>query len=193
MALGKSESTPSSSSQLLLARAQRGDSSALGRLFTRSLSELRRWTHRRFPVWLRSTSDTADLVQDAFVKTLLRFRKLDLEGRAALSAYLKRAVQNRIRDEYRKIARRGTQEALSETLLDSEPNAFDRAVSRELLERYRAALAKLRPGDRALIVAHVELHYSHKQLGCMSGRSPNAARVALQRALARLVARMNDV
>ena len=58
--------------------------------------------------------------------------------------------------------------------------------------RYRAALASLNTSDRELIVAHVELEYTHAQIGCMTGRSPNAARMALQRAVGRLAARMAE-
>jgi RNA polymerase sigma factor (sigma-70 family) len=193
MPLGHSESTSTATSRHLLERARLGDSSALGRLFDRSLSGLRRWAHRRFPRWLRRANDTADLLQDAILHTLHRFDTLDLQGRRALSAYLRQAVQNRIRDEHRRIARRGMHEVLSEALLDPRPSPFDRAVAGELEEQYRAALAQLRPSDRALIVAHVELDYTHEQLGCMTGRSPNAARMALQRALGRLAVRLRDV
>jgi DNA-directed RNA polymerase specialized sigma24 family protein len=56
--------------------------------------------------------------------------------------------------------------------------------------RYRAALDRLGARDRELIVAHVELDYTHEQLGCMIGRSRNAARMALHRAIGRLARQM---
>jgi len=58
--------------------------------------------------------------------------------------------------------------------------------------RYRAALARLKPADQEVIVAHVELDYTHEQLACMLGRSRNAARMALRRAIGRLAARLHD-
>jgi DNA-directed RNA polymerase specialized sigma24 family protein len=58
--------------------------------------------------------------------------------------------------------------------------------------RYRAALAALSPVDQELIVAHVELDYNHEQLGCMLGRSRDAARMALRRAVGRLADRMRE-
>ena len=193
MPVASSESTSAAISQRLLARARLGDSSALGRLFSRSLSGLRRWVHRQFPAWVRTASDTADLLQDAVLHTIHRLDVVDIRGTRALSAYLRQAVRNRIRDEHRRIARWGVAELISDTLVDSAPSPFDRAVVSELEERYRTALAQMRPGDRALIVAHVELDYTHEQLECMTGRSSNAARMALQRAIRRLAARMNDV
>jgi RNA polymerase sigma factor (sigma-70 family) len=193
MSSASSESPSAALSQRLLERARLDDSSTLGRLFHQSLSGLRRWAHRQFPAWLRSASDTTDLLQDAVLHTIQRLDLVEIRGKRALSAYLRQAVRNRIRDEHRRIARRGVSEELSETLIDSAPSPLDRAVASELEARYRAALAQMRPRDRALIVAHVELGYTHEQLGCMTGRSANAARMALQRAIRRLVKRLRDV
>jgi RNA polymerase sigma factor (sigma-70 family) len=109
-----------------------------------------------------------------------------------LAAYLRQAVQNRIRYEHRRVARRGTPEAPSEMLVDPVPSPLDRVITREMETRYRSALMRLTSAERELIVAHVELDYTHKQLGCMTGRSPNAARMALQRAVRRLVEQMRD-
>jgi RNA polymerase sigma factor (sigma-70 family) len=180
------------SSRRLLDRARVGDRAALGRLIGRCLPALTRWAHRRLPQWARTAADTTDLVQDAVLRTLRQTRTLDVRSRHALAAYLREAVQNHIRDEHRRIARRGVQETLADSLLDREPSPLDRVLTREQDARYRAALARLSPRDRELIVAHVELDYTHAQLGCMTGRSANAARMALDRAVRRLAARMRD-
>ena len=184
-------STPTS--WRLLARARRGDSNALGRLLDRYLPELRRWAHRRLPSWARTGTDTADLVQDAVLHTLGRLDTFDLRGRRARAAYLRGAVRNRIRDEHRRAIRHGVPDALSDTIVDSAASPLDHAIASEMDARYRAALARLHPLDRELIVAHVELDYSHEQLACMTGRSRNAARMALQRAIRRLTQQMGDV
>lgn len=65
-------------------------------------------------------------------------------------------------------------------------------MAAELSARYCRALARLGVRDRELVVAHVELDYSHEQLGCMIGRSPNAARMALRRAVGRLADAMRE-
>jgi DNA-directed RNA polymerase specialized sigma24 family protein len=83
-------------------------------------------------------------------------------------------------------------DTLSERLVDQSPSPLDRALIQEQDARYRAALARLGLRDRELIVAHVELGYTHAQLGCMTGRSRNAARMALERAVRRLAAQMRD-
>ncbi len=186
---GSATTTPSGR---LLVRSRTGDRTALGRLIIRCLPALTRWAHRRLPLWARTIADTTDLVQDAALHTLQQTRTLDLRSRHALAAYLRAAVQNRIRDEHRRIARRGAHDTLADTLVDREPSPFDRTLTQEQDARYRAALARLNARDAELIVAHLELDYTHAQLGCMTGRSRNAARMALERAVRRLAAQMGD-
>jgi DNA-directed RNA polymerase specialized sigma24 family protein len=59
------------------------------------------------------------------------------------------------------------------------------------VERYDRALAVLRPEEGELVVARVEFGFSNGELARAFGKStPNAARMALQRALLRLAAEM---
>lgn len=178
------------SSSRLLEKARLGDASALDRLVRRYLPGLFRWAHGRLPRWTRAGADTSDLVQDAVLHTLPKLSRLDLRGRRVLGAYLRKAVHNRIQDEHRRHARRGPARELSDNLADPGPSPLERAIGSETERRYRAALARLNPEDSELIVGHIELDYSHEQLGCMTGRSPNAARMALQRAIRRLAEQM---
>jgi RNA polymerase sigma-70 factor, ECF subfamily len=184
--------SPASTSWLLFLRARSGDPSALDRLFGSCVAELRRWARGRLPRWARGAIDTADLVQDAVLRTLRRMETFDFRGRETLGAYLRTAVLNHIRDEHRRVQRRGVAEPLSEDITDAGPSVIDQTIGRQAHERYRAALARLEPGDRELVVAHVELDYSHEQLACMTGRSRNAARMALRRAIQRLAELMGD-
>jgi RNA polymerase sigma-70 factor (ECF subfamily) len=176
----------------LLAGARHGDSSALGELVRRCFSPLRAWAHGRLPRWARAAADTSDLIQDAWLRTLGRLDAFEPQGRHALAAYLREAVRNRICDEHRRFGRSGAGVALPDTLAASAPSPLDHAIAAEIEARYRASLARLTHTDREIIVAHVELDYTHEQLGCMTGRSPNAARMALRRAIARLAEFMRD-
>jgi RNA polymerase sigma-70 factor (ECF subfamily) len=179
-------------SSRLLADARRGDAGAAGQLVNRYLPRLRRWAHGRLPRWARTAADTSDLIQDALVGTLGRLDAFEPHGRHALGAYLAEAVRNRIRDEHRRVSRRGVAAPLSDGLVDGGPSPLQRAMEADAHAQYREALACLDAGDRELIVAHVELDYTHAQLGCMTGRSPNAARMALRRAVDRLAAHMRS-
>lgn len=174
----------SSSSSDSLGRHHGGTAAA--RLLERCVPALQRWAHGRLPRWARTIADTSDLVHDVLLRSMPRLHRFDNRGDEALAAYLREAVRNRIRDEHRAIARRGTARALSESLADPAPSPVDRAVRADMERRYLEALASLSPADRDLIVAHVELDYTHQQLGCMTGRTANAARMALHRAVGRL-------
>lgn len=179
----------------LLAQIRRSRSGALGRLVERCLPDLKHWAHRRLPRWARAAADTSDLVQDAALHTLRRGDRLDVRGRRALASYLREAVRNQIRDEHRRFSRRGVHQELgdaSDALADRSPSPFDVALADERHARYRAALEQVSAADRELIVAHLELGYSHDQLGCMTGRSRNAARMALERAIGRLAVKIRD-
>lgn len=178
----------------LLSRARRGDQSALNLLFERHLKPLQQWARGRLPKWARAAADTADLVQDAILNTIQRLDAFKPQGHGALRAYLRRAVQNRINDEFRRIARRGPSEMLDENARDGAPSPLEESVANQTEERYRAAMSRLSPGDRELIVGRVELGYSVEQLALMTGRPrPDSARVALHRALVRLAEEMTHV
>lgn len=176
----------------LLMRARLGDSSAFERLLTRCIPRLRNWAHGRLPRWARAGADTSDLVQDALLRTVRRGGKFELRSRRALGAYLQRTVENRMRDEHRRCARHGTHDVPGEDVAASVPSPVDQAMANEMWARYRAALAHVGPRDRELIVGHLELGYSHEQLGCMIGRSRDAARMALHRAVRRLAEEMGE-
>jgi RNA polymerase sigma-70 factor, ECF subfamily len=179
-------------SERLLAHARRGDASALGALIARCLPDLRRWTHRRLPQWVRSAADTSDLIQDAVLGTLSRLDAFQPQGHRALASYLRTAVRNHIADEHRRAARWMPSADLIEALPSDAACPLQYAIDAETRRRYQHALAQLASRDQQLIVAHFELDYSHGQLGCMIGRSPHAARMALTRAIGRLAARMRD-
>lgn len=190
---GGTEPQPSSlhSTANLLLRARGGDASALDELIQRHVGPLRRWAHGRLPRWARTLADTEDFVQEALLHTIGRMHDIELQGHAALQNYLRRAVENRIKDEFRRIGRRGLPAVLDEELTDRAPTPLESAVVSETERRYLAGLARLRETDRQLVVARVELGYSFEQLAVLTGRlRPDSARVALRRALQRLALEM---
>lgn len=172
----------------LLSRARKGDRHAVSVLFGRHVPVLRRWAHGRLPHWARRIGDTADLVQDALMNTFKRLNRFDHRGEKALQGYLRRAVQNRILDTLRRVDVRAMSKELGEEHADPTASPLAMAISGQESERYRAALKALKEDDRALIVGRIELGYNYEQLAMMSGRAtPDAARVALKRAMTRLV------
>ena len=179
-------------SERLVALGRAGDRGAIGALLARCVPGVRRWAHGRVPRWMRTAVDTGDLVQDAVLATLSRLDAFQPQGRRALAGYLRTAVRHRLIDELRRARRwRVAPDALDD-LPDEGPSPLRTAIDADTRRRYRAALAHLSRRDQELIVGHFDLEYSHAQLGCMTGRSPHAARMALTRAIGRLAARMRD-
>jgi RNA polymerase sigma factor (sigma-70 family) len=175
----------------LLERARSGDTEALDRLLARYLPVLQRWASGRLPRWARDISDTHDLVQDTIVSALRHVCDFKPQHDGALHAYLRRAVMNRIRDELRHRSRRPAPEQIPESAATTMASPLEEAIGLEALNRYEAALAMLNEEDQAAVVMKVELGASYEQTATALGKpSIDAARMAVQRALARLATRM---
>ena len=131
--------------------------------------------------------DTGDLVQEAFLNLFRRLGQVEPRRQGALRAYLQESIRNRIRDEVRRAGLVETSQEAGSDFADTGTSPLDRAIASESAERYREALARLELGDQELIVGRIELGFSYEQLALVTGRSsPDAARVAVRRALLRL-------
>jgi len=172
-------------------RARRGDRAALEQLFQRLGGSLRRWARGRLPHWARGTRDTEDIVQDVLIHALSRLEEFEPRRQKALQSYLREAVRNRIRDEMRAVGRRGMAYDVDEVEVAAPESLLDQVIEQDNLERYRRGLGRLDPEDRDLIVGRLELGYSYDQIALITGRAtPDAARMALRRALLRLAQEM---
>ena len=135
------------------------------------------------------------MVQDALRRTVTRLSGFEPRGDGALRAYLRNAVENRIRDEMRQVARRPAMDVLDEgrPLAGNDRSLQEKIIHDETWDRYRSALKHLPRRDQRLIVGRLELDYSFRQLAAIDGRAgPDGARMALKRALVRLAAEMGD-
>lgn len=172
----------------LLDRAKGGDREALEKLIARCLPPLIRWAHRRLPQSARGMQETVDLVQDAVMASLRNLQGFEVRHQGALQAYFRQCIVNRIRDILRQQQRRPPPTELPEQLLDEATSPLDRAIGAENLARYEAALQRLKPADREAIVARIELQYTNEELALLLGKpTPDAARVAVSRAMKRLL------
>jgi RNA polymerase sigma-70 factor (ECF subfamily) len=182
--------TPLETTISLLERARGGDSAAVDQLVERSLPPLRRWARGRLPQWARHLGDTQDLVQDAVLRTLPRLQTFKAEHPGALQAFLRQAISNHIIDEIRKVQRRPTVGEVPETP-DPAPSPLEVVIGRQGIARYEAALQTLKPADREAIIARIELQQSYEEVAiALNKPTPNAARVAVTRALGRLLEAM---
>lgn len=175
----------------LIERAQAGDRSALERLLARYRPRLQRWASGRLPRYAREIADTDDLVQDALIGTLKNLERFEQRGEWALQAYLRQAVTNRIRDEIRRISTRPLRNVLDDDLAARDQSPLEIAVGRELFERYDRALSALEPDEREAVIARLELGCAYQEIAQLVDKpSPDAARMMVARALARLAALM---
>jgi len=178
----------------LIERVRGGDRDALERLAARHVGPLRRWVSGRLPRWARDVADTDDLVQDTLLRTFKRIETFEPRGVGALHAYLRQAVLNRVREELRRKGRAPARLDVDAVPLASDDSPLEEAIGRETLDRYEAALARLRPEDREAIVGRVEMDCTYEELATALGKpTAEAARKAARRALLRLAAEMKHV
>jgi RNA polymerase sigma-70 factor, ECF subfamily len=143
------------------------------------------------PRWSRDLMDTDDLVQETVVRAVKRIDQFESRHEGALQAYLRQAIVNRIRDEVRRAKRSPAPVELDEHAAAPDASPLEAAIGGEALERYEAALTRLRPEEREAIIARVEMDGSYRDVAVALGKpSADAARMAVSRALLRLAQEM---
>lgn len=182
------------SSVRLLSLARAGDQQALHRLCERYLPRLQRWASGRLPANARDLLDTSDVVQEAMIRAVGHLDRFEPRHDGALLAYLRQAVMNRIRDEIRRLRRRGV-----ETVPLTDPpeatsleSPLDICIGSEAVERYERALSRLSDTDRDLVIAKLEMGSDYAEMARLLGKpSLDAARVAARRAVLKLAREMS--
>jgi len=175
----------------LVLRANAGDRDALEALCARYTPRLQRWAHGRIPPAARGALQTHDLVQDTLIRVVDRLPSFKPRHEGAFQGYVRTALWNRIRDVARQYQRAGAPDPLDPEIAGQEDSPLDLAIGHETLERYEAALDRLRPEDKELIIARIEMGLPHAEIAAMFGKpSVAAVHMALSRALVRLAEEM---
>jgi RNA polymerase sigma factor (sigma-70 family) len=175
----------------LVLEAKRGDGHAIDALLRHCLPRLQRWAHGRLPAIARGQLDTCDLVQEVALHTLGRLATFEPRQQGGITWYLRQAAMNRIRDEIRKVTRRPRAVEVPENLQSNRPSPLADAIEAEDYRRYRRALSRLSPKDRALIAARIDRGWSNKTIAARLGLpSVSAANMAVLRAARRLAKTM---
>ena len=179
------------STATLLALARGGDRAARDRRAARYLPILRRVAHGRLPSGARGMADTDDLVQVTLIRALNRVESFESRGEGAFLAYLRRILLNQIRDLTRRAATRPAQIALDADQASRDPSPLENAIGAERLDRYEEALEALSERDRQAVILRLEMGFTYAEIAEALGvASPNAVRMAVVRALARMSARI---
>ena len=107
----------------------------------------------------------------------------------AMQAYLRQSVINRVVDEVRRIGRQPPPLELPPDHPSDRTSPLEDAIRSQEYDRYREAVSRLSPKDRALIVARIEMQWSLAEIAHRYAMpSVDAARMAVNRAVKRLAA-----
>jgi RNA polymerase sigma factor (sigma-70 family) len=179
--VGKNESTAT-----LLHRVRSGDGSAKARLCALYLPILQRWAAGQMPRQHRDLVDTSDLTQITLIRVLDQIDSFQPRHEGAFLAYLRQALLNAIRDEIRRSMVRDDIDEVQWRPMMAE------SVGLETLVEYEQALTKLSVDDREAVLLRFEFGLSFQEIAEATERaSPDAARMAVKRALAALAALLN--
>jgi RNA polymerase sigma-70 factor (ECF subfamily) len=180
-------------SQELVRRAQAGDRAAFDALLSRNEARLARLVKKRMGSELRATEDSQDVIQSALAEAVRALPSFEYRGEGSFLRWLGTIVEHRVRNHVRALRReKRTREAEARGVRPGElaapdPSPSQNAIGLEFEARYAEALERAAPEDKELLLLHLELGASHGEIAAALGlASPDAARMRLGRALARL-------
>ncbi len=178
----------------LVERARGGDQTAWDILVTRYRAPLKRFARTRLSRQPHRLADTDDVVQDVTVNVFRRLHRIELRFPGALLAYLRRSVSNRVADEHRRAVRQGPTATLDDDYPDCQQSPLEATIDRDKLRAYRTALLQLNAEDRTAIVMRLERGDGYEAIAARLGKpTPNAARVAVARAMFKLAKQMGPL
>jgi RNA polymerase sigma factor (sigma-70 family) len=174
----------------LVARAQRGDRAALGRLFELHEPMMTRWARRRLGMPLRTLEETRDVLHDAYAVVMRKIGSFHVEDSKSFARWLRgiitRVVLQKAGSQY--LRRRS---ALDDDLPVASPELTPMTrVSLEELTRCRyRILREFERMDRRIYRLRVRGH-SSAEVADLVGLSDRAVRMRFAKTEARLRTRM---
>jgi RNA polymerase sigma-70 factor (ECF subfamily) len=134
--------------------------------------------------------DTEDLVQEILTKVALRIDKFEPRHEGAFQGYVRQALHNGLLDQVERAGGK-VAESVGSARPSPEPSPLEQAIGSELLERYEAALSRLKPDDRDAIIARVEMGLTWPEVAdALDKNSSESAQMTVKRALVRLAREM---
>jgi len=180
-------------STVLLREAREGSREALGELYARYGTRLIAFIRMRMGRDLRSRVESRDILQATLLKSFQRLAQFEGGDGATLMGWLIRIAEHEIRDQvdYQHRQRRDVAagvpiDAGGIDLAADVRSALSSAVMNEEAERLGAALEALEPDHRDVIVFRKLEELSFKEVAARMGRSEDACRMLLARAMVAL-------
>lgn len=188
-------------SQELIERASKGDEPAVDELLERHLPGLRAFIRLRSGPLIRAKESASDLVQSVCLQILQRLDRFQYGGEAGFKHWLYTTALRKIRKRYehyraakRDVGREvhlrkawtGTGDEVLLQCYRSFSTPSRHAIYREQVERVEDAFERLPEDYRTVILLARIVGFSRAEIAKKMGRSENAVRSLLSRALAQL-------
>ncbi len=181
--------------EALAAAARDGDESALQEIFRRHEGPLQALMLRRIPPAIRRKVSVADVLQETYAAVWTSLEGFQDRGPGSLRAWLgriaefkaKNAVRDLLRDRRdvrREVPPKGS--GVREYVREKPDSPSAHAIARELDERLRSAIGRLKPDQRIVLSLVLVEGLSMAEAGERMGRSANAAQKLYRRAKDRL-------
>jgi RNA polymerase sigma-70 factor (ECF subfamily) len=184
-------------STMLLQGARRGSPDALEELYARYGRRLLAFIRVRMGREMRAHVESRDILQAALLKSFQRLSQFEGGDGATMMGWLARIAENEIRDQadYQHRQRRDVDAAVS---IDAGGidvpagvrSALTAAILSEEAERLGAAIESLAPDHRDVIVLRKLEELSFQEVAARMGRSEDACRMLLARAMAALTLKL---
>jgi RNA polymerase sigma-70 factor, ECF subfamily len=188
---------------LLLCDAARGDAEAIRSLFERHRAQLRRMISLRLDSQLAARVDASDVVQETLLDAARKLATYARERPLPFYAWLHRLAAERVADAYRRhwrcASRSVRREAatattwpelsariLADRLVVTDPTPGLILIRQERQEQVHAALARLAPSDRDVLVMRYLEDLSFPEIAAILDIGEGAAKMRHLRALQRM-------
>jgi RNA polymerase sigma-70 factor (ECF subfamily) len=183
----------------LLRRAREGSDEALNELYARYAGKLLALIRLRMGKDLRAQLESRDILQAALLKSFEHLGQLDGSDTGSLMGWLARIAENEVRDraDYHGRQRR---DARREVPLDEgvgavaerARSALSQVIWGEEAERLERALESLDEKHREVILLRKYEELSYREIGERLGKSEDACRMLLARAMTALTLAMEE-
>ena len=182
----------------LLDQARSGSPEALNHLYERCAGRLLAFIRLRLGRDLRSRLESRDVLQTTLLKSFARIHELKGDETRSLMAWLARIAEHEIRDCADFHHRQRRDAAREMPIEDDAPlpaltrSALSRVILGEQAEQLEAALDVLSPDHREVILLRKFEELSFAEIGQRLGKSEDACRMLLARAMTALTLKMSE-
>ena len=180
-------------SSALLRRARQGSLAAIDTLFDGVAGRLLALIRLRLGPGLRSQLESRDILQATLLRAFERLEQFEGAKTANLVGWLASIAENEIRQQAefhhrgrRDVARRAALEDAEGLPIEEVHSAISRLVIKEEMARLERALERLDESQREVILLRKLEGLSFPEIGQKLGRSADACRMLLARALTAL-------